>query len=197
MKSRKELLAYWRNPDPSNIPGRYLSSARAERSEFLVNLLLSIGVTSNHTILEIGCNSGRNLMHLWKAGYRRLKGIEINPEAVKLMHDRLPYLKADVRVGPVEKVLPKIEAVDVIFTLAVLVHIHPESEFIFREMVNRARRYIVTIEDEHTEGTRHCARNYQEVFESLGMKQIFFAPSIPGMHMVYCARAFQPEGIDL
>jgi SAM-dependent methyltransferase len=197
MKGRDELHEYWRNPGKENLPGKYLSSARSERSEYLVNLLLSIGVYNQDTILEIGCNSGRNLMHLWKAGYRHLMGIEINPEAVKLMHDKLPYLKADVRVGPVEQVLPQIETVDVIVTLAVLVHIHPESEFIFGEMADRAGRFIVTIEDERTDGARHFARNYQGVFENLGMRQIYFAPSIPGMHPAYCARAFEPNGINL
>jgi SAM-dependent methyltransferase len=198
MNSRAELHAYWENPGPENSPKKYLGKGRSSRSQFLVQLLASIrlpngsiGVDRQDAILEIGCNSGRNLMHLWKAGYRNLHGIEINPAAVELMRSKLPYLRAQVQVGPVEEILPRLEPVDVIFSLAVLVHLHPDSEFIFAEMVEKANKFLITIEDEHSNKSRHCARNYEQVFESLGMRQIYFEPSVPGMNPAYCARAFE------
>ena len=191
MDDRNLVHKYWKYPLPNNLPERYMRPGRNRRSDFLIDIMRKIGVETTDSILEIGCNAGRNLIRLWGAGYQNLAGIEICPEAVELMAKTAPELAGRVSVGAVEDVLPEMPAVDVIFTLAVLVHLHTDSEFVLEEMKVKANKFIITIEDEWSTGPRHCARKYKEVFEDLGMRQIFYAAFVPGLNEKYCARAFE------
>jgi len=61
---------------------------------------------------------------------------------------------------------------DVVFTMAVLMHIHPKSEMIFSEMSRITNKYLVTMEVEKGVARRNYERNYKLVFEKLGMKEI-------------------------
>jgi SAM-dependent methyltransferase len=192
MNTREEILAYWRDPGVQNQPSHYLpNQVNSQRSAFLVKLCQEIRLEPRHTILELGCNAGRNLLHLWQAGYQNLYGIEINKAAVQLMRQTFPELSARIRIGTIEDLLPVSPVFHLIFTVAVLVHIHPDSDWIFAEMAKKTRNYLITIEDEVTyKSSRHVARNYQGIFESLGMKQIIFRESVPGMNVAYKARVF-------
>jgi 2-polyprenyl-3-methyl-5-hydroxy-6-metoxy-1,4-benzoquinol methylase len=190
MDERDKLHKYWKYPLQSNLPERYMSKNRNGRSLFLVDLLDKIGVKREHAVLEIGCNAGRNLIHLRNAGYSNLYGIEISEEAVELMRSIAPEVAKTVSVGAVEDVLPSFGEVDVIFSMAVLVHLHPDSQFVMEMMAQKARKFIVTVEDEFSNGPRHCARNYRMIFEGLGMRQVYYSPVIPGLNDKYCARAF-------
>ncbi len=63
--SQGEVHAYWRRPwDGRNLPQDYLR--QPARSRFLVDLVTKYMDTEAH-ILEIGCNAGRNLIHLYQA----------------------------------------------------------------------------------------------------------------------------------
>ena len=128
------------------------------------------------SILELGCNCGANLMGLYKEGYHNLSGIEINENAIKELKHSFPELAKAARVslGSVEELLPKIasNSVDAIFTMAVLMHIHPTSNFIFSEMVRITRKYIIIVEEE----TANCGyiyiRNYRRVLETIDCAQL-------------------------
>lgn len=190
MRSRPDLHEYWRNPPEKNAPEQYLTDGKSRRSQSLLGILQELGVGKKDSILEIGCNAGRNLRHLWDAGYHRLYGIEINPSAVKLMSRQNPDMRVHKAVGPVEELLEGHPTVDVIFTMAVLMHIHPDSDFIFGLMARKARKLILTIENENFTGPRHFGRNYQEIFEGLGMHQVHYSTGLFGLNLDYCARAF-------
>jgi SAM-dependent methyltransferase len=105
-------------------------------------------------ILEIGCNIGRNLQHLSEAGFRNLEGIEISEEAVRELRATFPELAATARIhnAPAEEVLPSLEdrRYDLTFTVAVLEHIHRESEWVFQHIARVTRDTLITIEDEKT-----------------------------------------------
>jgi SAM-dependent methyltransferase len=191
MISRAKLHAYWRNPPAKDVPERYLMPSHDIRSQALLTIFEEIGVDRSASVLEIGCNAGCNLRHLWNAGYHCLYGIEINRAAVDLMVERYPGVWAQVANGPVEDLLAEVPPVDVIFTMAVLMHLHPDSEFVFGEMAGKTRKYLLTIENESTMGPRHHARNYQAVFEGLGMQQVWLGPAIQGLNPMYVARAFR------
>ena len=173
VRSREELHAFWRDPDEVNRPERY--TRVAARSRFLVNLMEWYG-TPHDRVLEIGPNVGRNLEHLRLAGYERLEGIEISERAVTALRATYKELAAlaTIHNAPVEDVIREIPdaSFDVIFTMAVLEHIHPESEWIFAEMVRICRRMLITIEDEAGRSSHHTPRNYRSVFEGLGLEQI-------------------------
>ena len=66
----------------------------------------------------------------------------------------------------------KDDAFDVVFTMAILQHIHPKSEWIFSEIVRITKSFLIIREAEGYISWRHFPRNYKKIFERLGMKQI-------------------------
>ena len=173
MRSRDECHNYWLHPETYNEPKRYLIGEG--RSTFLIDLIRKYFIDWDTNILEIGCNSGRNLNRLYEAGFLCLNGIEINPDAFELLIKTFPEMAgcAEIWNCPVEYIISDFDTdrFDLTFTLAVLEHIHPDSEFVFDHMA-RISKCIITVEDEVNESTRHCPRNYRKVFESRGMRQI-------------------------
>lgn len=160
---------YWQKPDAVNDPHTYLSPIA--RSEFLVGLLEKY-VPKSASLLELGCNVGRNLNAAYQAGYRNLEGIEINPEAVEILKKTFPEMASttNIRLGRIEDHIRSIESRDCIYTMAVLVHIHPSSDWVFAEMASRAKTLIL-VEAEKAASWRHFARDYHKIFTKLGMHQ--------------------------
>ncbi|MBY9021774.1 MAG: class I SAM-dependent methyltransferase, partial [Candidatus Lokiarchaeota archaeon] len=74
----------------------------------------------------------------------------------------------------VENIIKKFKSnqYDIVYTMAVLEHIHEESSWIFPEIVRITNNYLITIEDESTLSWRCFPRNYKKIFESFGMKQV-------------------------
>tara|TARA_B100000029_G_scaffold300052_1_gene292987 strand:+ start:888 stop:1706 length:819 start_codon:yes stop_codon:yes gene_type:complete len=158
----------------SNEPQQY-SSKSTSLIEFMAKFWKPY-VESTYKVLELGCNAGANLETLRLLGFTRLEGVEINPEAIKLMSSVFPdlYRNTNINVGSLEDKLPLLttDSSDVIFTMAVLMHVHPKSKKIFPEMVRVARRYIVTVEPEFANDGYVFARNYRRVFQRLGCTQL-------------------------
>ena len=189
---REDLWAYWRKPPAPNKPSSYLSDERNGRSQFLVDWVDRLHLPKDAPLLELGCNAGRNLSHLWRQGYRDLSAIEINPQAVDLLHATFLEMEVKILVGTIEEHIDQLPRYSLIFTVAVLVHLHPSSAWIFQKMAERTK-YLITIEDEATNHGRHIARNYRRIFEGLGMKQVLYQRSVPGMNQAYVARMFTHE----
>jgi SAM-dependent methyltransferase len=170
---KDELHAFWRDPDAQNRPEEYL--AHSGRSQFLVGFIGPY-VRPESAILEIGCNVGRNLAHLHDAGYQRLTGIEINTDALALLRASYPDMAASATLinAPVEDAIRDIPdaSIDLVFTMAVLEHIHPDSEWLFDDIVRVSRGTVVTIEDEQGVSRHHTPRDYGQVFESRGLRQV-------------------------
>lgn len=197
MKPLAHQHAYWKAPGKRNTPDLYLLPSAQPRSVFLLKLLRRF-VPTDARILEVGCNAGRNLAALHRAGYENLTGLDINADALALLRETFPHL-ADVplHVGPAGQVLPGFEdgAFDVVYTVAVLEHVHPtEAGDVFAHIVRLAPR-IVTIEDEVTSSKRRCPRNYAEVFGALGMSEEHAesCAHIPGLGLSFVARVFVRE----
>ena len=194
MKDRKSILAYWRNPDDgANNPEDYLKDVCQQRTKTLVDIVKRLSISKNAKILEIGCNAGRNLEGLRLAGYVDLYGIEINEKAIALMKSQFPELSASLVIAPVEEKIREIpdNYFTLIFTMAVLEHIHPNSEWIFAEM-SRITKYLITIEDEHQRSWRHIPRDYGCIFSGLGMEQIG-SGAIKGLSRSFIGRVFRKE----
>ena len=172
--TRKQLHTYWMMPpEEANRPESYLGGQ--QKSECLVNLIKRFG-SENDSILELGCNVGRNLFYLWQSGYKNISGIEVNEHAIEIMRSSfLPIDQVFIYNGLLEDVLPKIKdkKFDIIFSMAVLEHIHPRSNFIFKEIVRTCRKHIITIEIEDSSSARVFPRNYQKIFEKLGCSMLY------------------------
>lgn len=158
----KRRKKFWLHESPVSYIGK---EDTWERSNFLADKIEPLEVKS---VLEIGCNCGRNLYTLKRKGNYKLTGIELNPGAIELMRHLYQdtYLRTKIIIGDVNEVeLPK---VDLTFTMAVLEHIKDLS------FLNRVwTKYFITMEDERG-GKRwwYFKRNYKEIFEALGYRQI-------------------------
>jgi SAM-dependent methyltransferase len=194
---------YWAtrtSTGPDNRPVDY-----ASKSPAIVDYLARFWqpeVDLGDRLLEVGTNAGANLARLSALGYDKLGGVEINPEAIREMGRAFPDVAAaaDITIGPVEQVLPTMEAnsADVVYAMAVLLHIHPSSDAIFDEMVRIARRFVCVIEAEHVTLGYIFARDYRKVFERRGCVEVRSfeltaqsAPEVGHDYFGYTARLFE------
>jgi 2-polyprenyl-3-methyl-5-hydroxy-6-metoxy-1,4-benzoquinol methylase len=198
-----ELHRFWRDPTaPGNAPADYLSEATHPRSRLLVETLRRHAAPPA-SVLELGCNAGRNLTFLHESGYGPLGAVEVNAKAVDLFRKHAPDAAAasEVRIGTLEEELPAIgdRAYDVVFSMAVLEHVHTESEGIFEHVARIAGSHVVTIEDEHHTSWRHFPRDYRRVFEGLGLEQVEERRCDPTEHAlsdVHVLRVFRRAGSE-
>ncbi|MFC4403913.1 class I SAM-dependent methyltransferase [Gracilibacillus xinjiangensis] len=169
-KSMEEVHNYWVR---KSAPESYL--IHQERSEFLLEYLQKY-VHPNAQILELGCNVGRNLQTLYQNNYKKLTGIEISKQAVEKLQTTFPELAKTMNLihSPIEDWIKNVKTYhyDLVFTMAVLEHIHPDSEWVFEHIARISREYIITIEDENTTNWRLFPRNYQAIFEKYGFEQL-------------------------
>lgn len=175
MNTREKVHQYWLNPSKGNRPETYIQGLTYS-SEYLVSLISQNAYHSDR-IIELGCNIGKNLEKLFHFGFHNLTAIEINLEAINLMKTVFPKMAKQLNIflSSIEKqiLIFKDNSFDIVFTVAVLQHIHPDSNFIFSHIVRITKKYLITMENEVTMSSRHYPRNYCNIFESLGMKQIF------------------------
>jgi len=183
---REDQINYWINPTQENLPHTYL--ADNGRSDMLVDIVKNkIALDAERTILELGCNVGRNLSALENAGYTNLFGIDVNKKALDMVQS-----KACLMHGPVEKVLPRIlQPYGLVFTMAVLQHIPYENNDVFGHIARLGRYNLVTIEDESSNSSRHFSRNYKEVFEKLGLRQVRGWRQLVGLNKTFVMRWFK------
>lgn len=174
--SAERCRAYWASrteQSNGNQPSSYSHKQQAI-VEFLHGFWQPY-VSPEMSFLETGCNAGANLHGLRKRGYRDLGAVEINPAAIAELRRAFPELH-DVKLseGALEDVLAAMpsRSVDVVFSMAVLIHIHPASDRIFAEMARIARRYVCVVEAETVTLSYIFARNYRRVFERLGYVQL-------------------------
>jgi len=107
----------------------------------LRDLLLNVFefVPRNTTILELGCNDGFVLKTLDEMGFMYLSGLDINEDAIKNAKINVP--KAKFYLQPLEK--PMTVMHDLVFTSAVLMHIHPDNlDEVMDTIYMESKRYI-------------------------------------------------------
>lgn len=196
LASRTGMHEYWKNPlHEQNTPEAYLEPV--EKSRFVFSLVAPRAAESA-VILEIGCNVGRDLSYLHRHGYRNLHGIEISQEALRILRERFPDMAAgtDLVNQPVEDAIGAYAdgSFDVVYTLACLGHIHPDSDWVFSEMARVSRQYVITIENEYGIATPYrFPRNYRRIFQGLGMTQEYTTVlcHAKGLSKNYRARVFR------
>lgn len=193
--SREQLHRYWSNPpDPGNRPIDYLQTEFGqERSEYVVDILRR-HVETPGAILELGCNVGRNLHYLHQAGWTQQTAIEVNANALQELRTAFPHVAADATLlqGTLEDRLPTLadDAFDVVFSVAVLEHVHYDSDWILEHVVRISRGFVLSIENEEDISSRTFPRNYREVFESLGATQVAEKSPVPGLPQGFVSRLF-------
>ncbi len=166
-----EVHKYWAHPDIKNLPSNYISLETIPRSICLAERGCT-AIPKDARIVELGCNVGRNLYYLKQYGYTNLSGIEINSDAIELGSRVYGHIGSMLH-GSIESWLPRLadKSFDVLFTMSVLFHVHPESEWIFKEMVRVSKRIII-VEDETSVTPKIWARNYGHLFTLLGCTEV-------------------------
>lgn len=173
---------YWANPDSfkGEVDPHFIQNSQPEYYRGFAhysNRLLAVFksyVKRDWGIIELGCSVGRNLKALEEAGYRSLIGVEVNGRAAGIAADELDH--ALIINDTIESTMLKPPVTDVIFTQSVLMHLPPESEWVFGRIARSVRKYVIIHEVEEPAGPGEewkWARNYHEVFESHGMKEVF------------------------
>lgn len=199
-KRVSDVQDYWRSPpDAGNRPEDYLAAGTEERSELLVGLL-ERHATHDQRIFEVGCNAGRNLDALYRAGFTGLGAVEINAGALELLRESFPdtSARADIRNEPVEDAVRALgdDAYDWVYSMAVFEHVHTDSDWIFGELARIASTGVITIEDEGASTWKHFPRDYGQVFTAVGLEQVHDAvvPPEVGLGGEFRARVFRHPG---
>jgi SAM-dependent methyltransferase len=170
--------AFWRNPDASNQPEGIKGICKPQ---FYLDLhditLLIVDTLKRHldnkdSIMELGAGTGRNLAGLKFAGFTKVKGIEINPEAIELGRKSFELGDVEIMCDTVEDAIDKMSKFDCIFTQGLLQHLSPDTDWIHKKIAGKANKLIVTIENEQPVGVRSWARNYKDIFEGLGWHEV-------------------------
>lgn len=178
------IKKYWQNPsDEGNKPQQYTgegystSSSDNLRTENLVKIINKLGI-KNPSILEVGCNVGRNLNGLRKAGYEKLHAIEINDNAINLMKNFFPetYKLTKISIGPAQEVLKKFsnKQFDVVYSMAVLQHIPDEDiSVVINEISRISKAYLISYETETYSSWKHFPRSYKILYKKFNFKYLY------------------------
>ena len=171
MESLAKLREFWTQAEPQgNVPADYVNPIG--RSRALLTLVSDL--PKDARILEVGCNVGRNLAYLHDNGYTSVEGVEISPHAVELLRKTYPQLaECQVHLGPAGDVLPSLadDEFDLVFTMAVIEHIHPDEASVFDDMV-RVGKQVLAIEPKNRLTHRQFPHDVVELFTSRGMEAV-------------------------
>lgn len=185
----KEAHKYWKNPPFENSPAQYTFGK--SRSDNLARLIEAT-CKKNDSILELGCNIGRNLLSLEEFGFTDLRGIDICEEAI--LNNIVPSAK--LMVSSIEDMLPQIpdKRFDVVFSMATLMHIPYESEWIMWDIARITKKFLIIIEKEEFINIERivqdrCYERDYLVFRMFGFKEVYMddGKSVPG----YITRVFK------
>ncbi|WP_331236424.1 class I SAM-dependent methyltransferase [Natronorarus salvus] len=157
----------------------------------LVRETLDERVGQTASVLELGCSSGRHLAHLHANGYEDLHGIEVNEGAREVMAEAYPELSdgGTFHFEAVEGLIEGIEddRYDVTFAVETLQHLHPDSEWVFEELVRITDSLLVTVEHEPEGSASEVLRindefplyhrDWTRIFTELGLEEVSVQPA--------------------
>jgi pseudaminic acid biosynthesis-associated methylase len=136
-------------------------------------------IPKDASILEVGCNTGNQLILLQRMGYLNLAGVELQPYALELARTRTENIS--LGQGSVLALPYEDAGFDVVFTSGVLIHIAPEDLPRALDEIHRCARhwiwgmeyYAANVTDVNYRSHSHLlwkmdyVRRYLERFEDL------------------------------
>ena len=109
--------------EPEALDRIYRKNYGVLRSEINENSLGDIA--KGASFLEVGCNTGNQLLLLQKMGYGNLSGVELQPYALEIASRRLTGVS--LKSGSVLHLPYADSTFDVVYTSGVLIHIAPQD----------------------------------------------------------------------
>jgi pseudaminic acid biosynthesis-associated methylase len=129
--------------DVASLDALYLSRYGITRTE--MNEMFLPDIPKDAAFLEVGCNSGNQLLLLQQMGYSSLSGIELQPYALEIARRRLRDIS--LKEGSVLEIPYEDAAFDLVFTAGVLIHIAPQNLLrAMSEVYRCSRAYIWGLE---------------------------------------------------
>jgi len=143
--------------DPETLENLYRKNYGVSRSELNREFLADIA--QDASLLEVGCNTGNQLMMLRQMGWTNLSGVELQPYAAEILRGRLPDVA--VELGSALALPHPALAFDVVFTSGVLIHISPQDlPRALDEIYRVSKKYIWGLEYYAAEATEVKYRNH-------------------------------------
>jgi SAM-dependent methyltransferase len=144
MKNRASR--HWREQNCGDVHGYDNYCAYQPRIPVLINEL-SIRVTKQKSILDLGCNCGFYLYNLKKEGYERLAGVDISKNAIDYGKKNFDMQGIDLMIGGFEQALPEIHAkniqYDVVYSMGATIElVHPSFDIV-KYICLCAKEYVV------------------------------------------------------
>ena len=109
--------------DPEALDQLYRKNYGVSRRE--INETFLRGIAEDASFLEVGCNTGNQLLMLQEMGYSNLSGIELQPYALEIAVRRLPGVA--LKLGSAVALPYDDSSFDVVFTAGVLIHVAPKN----------------------------------------------------------------------
>ena len=129
--------------DPAALNDLYRKNYGLTRTQ--INQTFLRDLPKDLSFLEVGCNTGNQLLLLQQMGYTSLSGVELQPYALDIARSRVQnsFLQQGSSLA-----LPFADAAfDIVFTSGVLIHISPEDLPRAMDEIHRcARTYIWGLE---------------------------------------------------
>jgi pseudaminic acid biosynthesis-associated methylase len=107
----------------------------------LINQNFLQGIPKEASFLEVGCNSGNQLLILQKMGYLDLSGIELQPYALEIARSRTRNIS--LAQGSALEIPHGDASFDVVFTSGVLIHIAPSDLARATREIHRCARTFI------------------------------------------------------
>lgn len=105
-------------------------------------------------ILEVGCNTGMQLINLKELGFKNLFGIDLSKAGLKTAKENLP--EASLIEASALDIPFKDEYFDLAFTSGVLIHIHPDN-------VSKAIDEIYRLSNKYIWGYEYFSEKCEEI----------------------------------
>jgi pseudaminic acid biosynthesis-associated methylase len=110
-------------------------------SRTALNLEFLSGISKDTSFLEVGCNTGNQLLLLQRMGYTDLAGLELQPYALEMARSRTRNIS--LAQGSALAIPHPDASFDVVFTSGVLIHIAPEDLPAAMDEIHRCSRTYI------------------------------------------------------
>jgi len=139
---------HWRSQNQGDIHGFNNYNDSHPRVPVIISEIKS-RVTTEDTILDLGCNCGYYLAQLRKEGFKNLHGIDIAPIAIQYGKEQFDLDDVNLITGSFEEVLPKLiaeeKSFDMVYTLGATIElVHPSFDVI-GDICSLSRHYVILI----------------------------------------------------
>jgi pseudaminic acid biosynthesis-associated methylase len=138
--------------DTEALDDLYQKNYGITRSE--INRTFLQTIPADASFLEVGCNTGNQLLMLSQAGWKNLSAIELQPYAAEIARQRLPDTR--VELGSALALPWPAQSFDVVFTSGVLIHVAPTD-------IPRAITEIHRVSKKYIWGLEYYAPDVTEV----------------------------------